>query len=356
MSNKGTGFGGFLVGLGIGLYLFRYIDFSFDVFSYLLIIMGLGMILNGLLRRVRREHPISGAIGGIVGGLILAIFLTQGFGFILNISDEFRDISPGVYRASETFTLKAPITSEDIQLIVNSVNGAIDIYSWSGETVKFDVEVKAKGNTNSQAEDRLADFLHDLNSEASGTKQEISLNFPIPSSDWSNYAVIINVYVPSRIIANYNLDTTNGEITLTEISGNSLNIETTNGAIILNNVKAQLLQVKTTNGAIRGTINTPESSLTVTNGGIEISLSKISGEHVFSTTNGGIDIKLPADSETGYMINLDTSIGSVDASLPNVNYSVDRTRTKIGETRDYSSKQVQIEITADTTIGAINLH
>jgi hypothetical protein len=356
MSDKGLGFGGFLVGLGVGLYLFRFIDFSFDIVSYLLILMGVGMILSGLLRQGKRENPISGAIGGVVGGLILAVFLTQGFGIITDITHEFTDFSSGAYRASETFTLNSPITGEMIELTINSVNGGMDVYSWSGDTVKFDVEVRAKGSTDSEAENRLDDFTYDLSSETSGSVQEVYLTFPIPSSQWSNYAVFIDVYVPSSATVDYILGTTNGEITLTDINGESIIIDTTNGAITLSNVGAQHIQAETTNGVIRGTVTTSESSFSTTNGGIDITLGKMSGKHIFSTTNGGIDLNLPTDSDIGYKINLDTSIGSVDATLPNMDYSVDRTRTKIGETSGYSSKPVQIEITADTTIGGIDLN
>lgn len=356
MSDRGLGFGGFLVGLGVGWYLFRYIDFSFDVISYLLIIMGISMILGGFLRRGRREHPISGALGGIIGGLFLAVFITQGFGIITDITQEFTDFSPGDYRASETFTLETPLTSESIDLTIDSVNGGIDVYSWSGDSVKMDIEVKAKGRTDSQAEDRLTDFTYDLSSEVSGMVQEISLSFPIPMSEWSNYAVLIDVYIPSSVSADYDLGTTNGEITLTDITGDSVVLVTTNGAITFSDLEAQVLRADTTNGAIRGTITTPESTLSTTNGAIEITIGKLSGEHTLSTTNGGIDVNLATDSDIGYRINLDTSIGAVDASLPNMDYSVDSTRTKIGETTGYSGKPVQIEINADTTIGGIDLN
>ncbi|MFW6109299.1 MAG: hypothetical protein ACOC6N_02510 [archaeon] len=64
MSDSGLGFGGFLLGLGIGWYLFQYIELGFEAFSYLLILMGIGMILSGLLSRSDRKHPISGIYVG----------------------------------------------------------------------------------------------------------------------------------------------------------------------------------------------------------------------------------------------------------------------------------------------------
>jgi hypothetical protein len=60
--------------------------------------MGIGMILSVLLSRSGRKHPISGIYGGVLGGLFLAAVLTQGFGFIVNISDEFNEFSNAPYR------------------------------------------------------------------------------------------------------------------------------------------------------------------------------------------------------------------------------------------------------------------
>jgi hypothetical protein len=357
MAGSGLGFGGFLVGLGVGWYLFRYIDFSFDIISYLLILMGIGMILSGFLNRGRtREHPLSGAFGGVVGGLFLAVFLTQGFGIITSFTNEFTDFSSGTYRATDTFTLSSPVAGDKIGLSVESVNGAIEVYSWSGNAVKFDVEVRARGNTDSEAENRIANFEHDLSSELSGSVQDVTLSFPIPSNQWNYYSVHVEVYVPMGTAADYNLDTTNGAISLNDITGEMITLTTTNGAITFSDVEADHIQADTTNGGITGAITTAESNLYTTNGGIEIVLSRISGKHTLGVTNGGIDITVPTGSDIGYKINLDTSIGSVDANLPNMDYSSDRTRTKIGETTNYSNKQVQIEITAETTVGGISLN
>ena len=354
MSDSGIGFGGFLLGLGVGWYLFQYIDLGFEIFSYLLILVGVAMILGGLLQRGGRPNPISGMFGGLIGGLFLAAFLTQGFGFVFNFADEFSNI--GDYRATETFTEEFPVTVDMMEIDINSVNGGIDVASWSGDSVKFDIEVKARGGTTAEAEDNVADFEVDLNSVVVGGVQDITLSFPIPSTEWSKYSVQIDVLVPSDTTAYYDLRTTNGGVTLDDITGKSIIISTTNGAIDLSDAIATTLDVETTNGAITGTITTPESIISTTNGGIDLTLTKTSGTHVLETTNGAIDLSLPTGSDVGYKVNLDTSIGSIDVNLPNMDYSIDRTRTKIGETSEYSGKQVQIEITADTTIGSIELN
>ena len=336
MSESGLGFGGFLLGLGAGWYIFRYIEFSFDLVGYFFILLGVVIIINSLLNRGRREHPASKVLGGVIGGLVLATFLTQGFGIVTSFTNEFNDFS-GDYRATDSFTLNTPVTSDSMDLTVNSVNGGIEVYSWSGDSVKFDVTVRARGNSDSEAENNLAKFSHDLTSQVSGGVQDVSLSFPISNQDWNKYSVEVAVYVPSSTTTSYIIDTTNGAISFTDIVADTINAETTNGAIT-----AQITASTTV--------------LSTTNGGVDVKLSKASGKHTFSTTNGGIDIRLPTGSDVGYKVNLDTTVGSVDVNLSNMNFSVDNIHSKIGETTDFSSKPTQIEITADTTLGGIEVN
>jgi len=356
MSDSGIGFGGFLLGLGLGWYFFQYIDIGYEAFSYLLILMGIGMILSGVLSKGGRKHPISGIYGGIIGGLFLAAILTQGFSFIFNITDQFTDITDSQYRATEEFTMNTAVTSDSLELNVDSVNGGVNVYSWSGDTIKWEIEVKAKGTTTSEAETRLDEFDYDLANNLVSDIQELSLSFPLSNNQWSNYAVIIEVYVPSSLESEYNLDTTNGEIGLYDLTCNTVNLDTTNGAITMSNIEATVIDAETTNGVIQGSITAQQSTMRTTNGAIEISLSQTSGVHDFRTTNGVIDINAPTGSDVGYKVDFDTSIGALDINLPDMDYDVDTTRTKIGETNDYSLKSIQIEITAETSIGGIEVN
>ncbi|TRO52194.1 hypothetical protein E2P71_08010 [Candidatus Bathyarchaeota archaeon] len=356
MSNSGVGFGGFLLGLGAGWYLFRYIDFSFDIISYLLILIGIGMVLNGLLNQGKRKHPLSDIFGGVIGGLFLSIFLTQGFGMISVFTNDFTDYTPGTYRASDTITLNTPVSADQVDLSVNIVNGGIDVFEWSGDNVKFDLEIRAKGSTDSEAQSNLEAFTHDLQSQLSDGVQDISLSFPIPSNKWNVYSVNVVMYVPSDVTVSYDLESTNGGLEMTDITTDVIRLHTTNGAIIFSNVSAQQIDASTTNGGISGTIQAQDTSIQTTNGGIDITVKKMRGSYSLQTTNGGIHVNLPTGTDLGYSVNVDSSIGSVNVNLPNMSYSVDRTRTKIGETTGYSSKPVQIEITAQTTIGSVSLN
>jgi DUF4097 and DUF4098 domain-containing protein YvlB len=356
MSDSGVGFGGFLLGVGGGYYLFRYVNFNADIISYLLILMGLGIILGSLLFK-GRKNPIQDVFGGFIGGLILAAFITQGFGFVDNFTDQWDDIGDMTYRATKDIPLTAPIDAGTVSLSVDSVNGAVEVSPWSGDEVKIDLEVKAKGSSTADAEENLDDFVYDLSSDVSGGEQEIALTFPMPSINfWNTYSVFIQVYVPEGEMDMIFIDTTNGAITIDDLEISELDLDTTNGAIRFSGVQTSTISAHTTNGGVFGTISSEVGSFSTTNGAIEIILDEQSGSYNFDTTNGSIDINLPSGSDIGYDINLDTSIGSIDVNLPNIDYSVDRSREKVGETVGYDSKTVQIEIDADTTIGGIDLN
>ncbi len=355
MSDSGIGFGGFLLGLGGGYYLFQYIDFSFDIISYLLILMGVGIILGAVLSKGGKS-PLSDVFGGVIGGLIFAVFLTQGFGIVGDFTNQWDDISSSIYRATDTVTLETPIDVDELVLTVENVNGVIDVSEWSGDSVKVWLEIRARGDNDADAERNLDDFIYNLDDTTVGATQEVSLTFPISSNKWNLYTVSVSVSVPEGLETKLVLDSTNGRIDVTDMVLQSVDVETTNGAINLDHVTSDSIYADTTNGGLFGTITSPLTRFRTTNGVIDIELSALSGQHDFDTTNGIIDLKLPTGGDIGYSFNLDTSIGIIEVNLPDIDYSVDRTRNKIGETNGFSSKEIQITIKVDTTIGAIDLN
>jgi len=356
MSDQGMGFGGFLLGLGVGWYVFRYVTADVDMIGYLLILAGAGIIVNAFLSRGRRRSPIQGLFGGLIGGLFLALFITQGFGLITDITDEFSEVDLGTYRATRPFTLDVPVTAEGVDLEIESVNGGIDVYSWTGDHVKFDIEVRARGDTTAEAEANLERFTHSLEDSVSGATQSISLSFPIESSEWRKYAVTVEAYVPTGVAGAIRLQTTNGAINVQGVSPQELFIDTTNGGVSLMDVSSSDIYAETTNGVITGTVTASSTSFSTTNGKIDMTLAAASGEHQFSTTNGSIDLTLPTGADIGYSVDLDTSVGSIDVNLPNMSYDLDKAREKKGETVGYETKDIKITISADATIGSIEIN
>ena len=82
---QNLGFGGVLIGFGLGWLVFSYFEISSDLISWLVIIAGLGIVAGSLLSRNRFQFNYGGLISGLVGGLILSLIFTNGFGFIGNI-------------------------------------------------------------------------------------------------------------------------------------------------------------------------------------------------------------------------------------------------------------------------------
>lgn len=253
-------------------------------------------------------------------------------------------------------SLEAPVDVDELVITVENVNGVIDVSEWSGDSVKIWLEIKARGDNDADAERNLDDFIYDLDDTTVGGTQDVSLTFPISSTKWNLYTVSMSISVPEGLETELVLDSTKGRIDVTGMVLQSVDVETTNGAINLDHVTSGSIYADTTNGGLFETITSPLTRFRTTNGVIDIELSALSGVHDFDTTNGIIDLKLPTGGDIGYSLDLDTSIGIIDVNLPDIDYSVDRTRNKIGETDGFSSKDIQITIKADTTIGAIDLN
>jgi hypothetical protein len=78
--SSNLGFGGVLVGIGVGWVVLNYIDISFDIIAYLLIILGIGIVASSLF--LRGKNKVYGELfGGIIGGLFLAVIFSGVFGF-----------------------------------------------------------------------------------------------------------------------------------------------------------------------------------------------------------------------------------------------------------------------------------
>ena len=70
-----------LLGLGVGWMFLRYVDISFDIVPYLLIILGVGVLASTVLFK-QQGRMVSELVGGLIGGLFLAVIFSGAFGFI----------------------------------------------------------------------------------------------------------------------------------------------------------------------------------------------------------------------------------------------------------------------------------
>jgi DUF4097 and DUF4098 domain-containing protein YvlB len=116
-----------------------------------------------------------------------------------------------------------------------------------------------------------------------------------------------------------NLDTTNGGITITSLSGN-MDFETTNGGIHLDGVAGNV-RGRTTNGGVDVTLTGAKwegdtLDIRTTNGGVKMRVPEdYSARLETRTTNGGLDIDFPVTVQGRIGHELSTTLGQGGALL-----------------------------------------
>jgi hypothetical protein len=356
MSDKGMGFGGFLLGLGGGWYFFNYINVSLNILSYILILLGASIIINALFSRGGRRNPIQGLTGGVIGGLFLALFLTQGFTVFESIGEGFGTVGSN-YRVQETETLTGDVDLQKLLLEIDNKNGEITVETWDQTGYQIDLTMKAKGATDAQAQTNLDQIQVRFSDDAVADTQRVSLEFQVPGDNWSNYAISVSAKVPDGVTLDLDIATSNGEIALADVSGRDIVLHTSNGRMTLDKVYAETIRGSTSNGMISGEVEATVTDLSTSNGSIDLTIPATrSGDYKLDTSNGGIDITLPKSTTIGYDINLSTSIGSASVNLPNMSYTTNESRRKVASTEGYMDKEIQVKITAKTSIGSIEIN
>jgi len=347
------GFGAFLLGLGIGWLIFTRYEVSGNVFSWLLILAGAGVIVSALIQWIRPKHNLGGLVGGLMGGLILSLFITTGFSFITGV---FEGETLGDYRAQDTRSFDGITTVDSIYLEVNIFNGPIRVSTWGKNEYSIDLIIKAKGITDAEAKKNLEDFKVTFDESVAQGQGRFILRHNVPSTQTSKYSVQVEVFLPAQADIDLDLVSSNGGIYLTDLEGDTLNLRTSNGEFVFDEVFAERIDGDTSNGRIRGTVESTDTSLTTSNGEIELTLQcKVTGKYVLSTSNGAIDLKVSSSSGVGYSLDLSTSNGSIEIDLPNLSYTTDQRTKKIAKTTDFDSKDVQITIRGSTSNSGIDV-
>ena len=349
----GLGFGGFLLGLGLGWYIFRAIEISYNVFAWILIIAGAGVVISALISWGRPSLPLRGLASGLTGGLILSLFLTSGFGFIGDIT---RGGVSGAYRAEDTKSYSGVATAERIYLEVDNFNGPIKVLTWEKDEYNIELRIKARGTSQKDAEKNLDDFKINFDESVVQGQKRLILNYDIPFTARSRYSIEVEAFLPAQAVIDLDLDSSNGGIYLTDINGDSLVMETSNGELVFGKVFAESINGKTSNGRVVGDLEAPDTSISTSNGKIELTIPcTVNGEYDLSTSNGAIELVVSPSSQIGYDLDLSTSNAGIDINLSNLDYSQNQKTNKEAKTEGFSGKAVQITIKASTSNSDIDV-
>ena len=354
--SAGLSFGAFLLSFGLGWIIFRAIEVPYNVFAWILIIAGAGVVVSALFSWGRPRLPISGMMGALAGGLILSLFLTSGFSFINDITGIDWGGIGGPYRVERTRTFDGDVATNMVYFEVENRNGPIRVSTWDKSEYYVELTIKAKGSTDDEAERTIEDLDIDLVEQVSQGQLRLVLDSDIPSQVWRRLSIEVTVVLPANAEIDLDLESSNGGIYLSEILGDTVSIETSNGPFDLDGVYVESLTGSTSNGRIEGVIEAKDTSLSTSNGRIDLTIPcTVSGEYDLSTSNGDIELTVSPSQQVGYDLDLSTSNGNINLNLPDLDFSKDQRTSKEAQTTGFASRAVQITIEADTSNGSIDI-
>lgn len=352
--SAGLGFGGFLIALGLGWYYFSTVDVSIQLFAYILVIGGLSIIANSLLAWRWPRLPIRGVVGGIIGGLILALILTSGSTLV----NYFTGLDVGTVRAEGVETYSGALTAPRIYLEINNFNGPIQVNTGVAASYKVTVNIIAKGTTQQQADERLQEFINNIQFSdiVVQNQHRLIVQYNLASTLYSQYSVAVDVLLPADALLEATLDSSNGGISMSRVSGTIIQLTTSNGALNFDEVTADEITGQTSNGRIEGKIIANRTRLSSSNGGMTLQLVPSQrGDYDLSTSNGPVRITLSPASNIGYELDLSTSNGDIDINLPDLEYTENQRTSKKATTVGFDTKEIQVVLEIDTSNGNIDL-
>jgi hypothetical protein len=353
MSNRGAiGFGGFLLGLGLGYLLFRELNLPLNSAAWVLIILGVAIVLSAAIRAVSPGLGLHRIVGGLAGGLIFALFLTQGISFFTGVFGINSGLLP--YSTTDVKTYTGISTPDSVYLRLGAMNGEITLSTWDKQEYSIVSTITARGSTQKEADDNLANLGKDLAKVETSSLQSLTLVYTPPILINNPYQINVEVKLPANAKLDLDLTTSNGIVTINNVNGGSVTIDTSNGALHLNNIKANILKGSTSNGPITGTFDATSCDLETSNGPLTIQIpSTTSGTYNFQTSNGNADVTVGSTAE--YRLDASTSNGDVTFSIPNFTYSRDTRTSKAGQTVGYNSAQTKISVNIATSNGSVTV-
>jgi hypothetical protein len=304
------------------------------------------------MKWIRPGSPFNRLGGSIAGGLVIALFMTQGFSSIISLSGAG---GWGTYTAQDTKIFTGVSTEPGVYFKVDNINGPVTVSTWNRNEYEVKAIVKARGFSQNEADQNLAKMTISLNKDVVGGRQQLILAYDYPSTLIPPYGVEVSVKLPVSSEIDLNLGSSNGAITLTDVlNGGVISLSTSNGKFTFTNVFADTITGSTSNGGIEGCVEAGVMEVSTRNGPIALTITgTVSGSYDLSTSNGAVNIS--TSSSAGYRLTAKTSNGVIDFSLPSLSYSKDTNTDKSAQTTGYDSFAVKMVIDVSTSNGNVKI-
>ena len=114
-------------------------------------------------------------MGGVAGGLVFALILTQGFNFFTGIGN-----SNLPYSTTEHKTYTGASPQDSVYLRVGSMNGQITLTTWNRDDYSIEATITARGTSQKEADDNLAKLGKELIKEETTSLQKLTLVYTSP--------------------------------------------------------------------------------------------------------------------------------------------------------------------------------
>jgi hypothetical protein len=246
----------------------------------------------------------------------------------------------GRWHAEKTVTLTGAVAVNDVELSFGTVNGDVDVSTWSEDSYKVEALLKGQGASEQAARARLDALVVDHDDGTSGGTMDLSTQ--VQSKDqWRNQTGVLTVQVPpSAAYPDASMTTINGDVSAERLDGGSFRLSTTNGDVTLTDTTVTDVDMSTDNGRVVADVQ-----------------STASGTYRLDSINGNVDLTVPDGASYGYDATGDTVNGQVAIDLAGTEpVGSQSAQHKHLRTSDYGSRLIQVEVDAGTVNGNVDIH
>lgn len=208
--------------------------------------------------------------------------------------DEF-SFSSGKYHISDSteYNLDDALTNIDIS------TSSIDVIIEPSDSDKIKVSISGKAKEHSS--------LNNLFNINNSNTSELSISQKEKLFWGGNLRLTLSI--PSKYNKNLTINTTSGDISLSDLTLQTVNTNSTSGDVDIENITASESKVNLTSGDIDANGNLGNISMDSTSGDIDLELDKLGSSNNISTCSGDIYL---SSSDTNYSLEYKTNSGDFD--------------------------------------------